>query len=550
MAGKGEKKPLIRGVLLLTILLPLAAYGAPCIPLAVGDRFSNEEQTEGLCFDLTFPSGGTVFLLFEAGGWEDEYCGIAQWEDSPDDYFLICRMTVIKARGNPGGVRRLEIMAPPLPSRFSVEVKDPDLWPPVLPPDTQIRGRNSSDEDFTVYRVPTPAGRSLHLSLEEVESGLKHYLRLEAGAIPCVSSQSCSGFLLQGEEREKNFVFPLTDREEYFVCVFGYGPFNLTAYLADSEPVPSAKPGETVSVTAYRPEEAFFFRLEPVPDGNLFVFHRGGYMIRSWFFRSGGPASPGKWDIARRMDRDFAALELDLSGLEPTYLTVIVPTQGYDSWPAPVTSSFRVESGRTWKPLRYGERKEAQLDFDSPCLYLRLRKTRPGDYLFVRCEDKVDLFLRRDHLPTEQGYDAHFGGCLSFEAPVPESEGDVFVVLSRDPGVRETKVHVELLNRVESGGVRFRRGDVNADGRLDIADTVATLEYLFGSRENLPCPDAADANDSGAIDISDPIRLLMRCFPLGDPEVPCQDRLPAPFLECGLDPSPDNLTCLHFAPCE
>lgn len=83
----------------------------------------------------------------------------------------------------------------------------------------------------------------------------------------------------------------------------------------------------------------------------------------------------------------------------------------------------------------------------------------------------------------------------------------------------------------------FRRGDVNGDSFINIADPISILEALFliGSPV-ITCTDASDANDDGIQDLSDPIALLMFLFGSGSP-------LPAPFPDCGSDPTPDVLTC-------
>ena len=84
-------------------------------------------------------------------------------------------------------------------------------------------------------------------------------------------------------------------------------------------------------------------------------------------------------------------------------------------------------------------------------------------------------------------------------------------------------------------GIPFVRGDTNADGGVDIADAVCTLEFLFG-RPGAPCKglvlecrDAADANDDGGVDIADAVSILGHLFG-GTGE------LPAPAAACGEDP--------------
>ncbi len=89
----------------------------------------------------------------------------------------------------------------------------------------------------------------------------------------------------------------------------------------------------------------------------------------------------------------------------------------------------------------------------------------------------------------------------------------------------------------------FRRGDVNADKAVNIADAISTLSYLFAKGAAPTCFDTADANDSGSVDIADAIRVLGHLFAhSGD--------LPLPFGACGTDPTDDALLCASFSPCQ
>ncbi|MBI4604654.1 MAG: VCBS repeat-containing protein [Planctomycetes bacterium] len=62
----------------------------------------------------------------------------------------------------------------------------------------------------------------------------------------------------------------------------------------------------------------------------------------------------------------------------------------------------------------------------------------------------------------------------------------------------------------------FTRGDVNEDGNVDVSDALAVCEQLFLGRK-MVCGDASDADDSGLVDISDPICLLRFLFRQGSP---------------------------------
>ena len=89
----------------------------------------------------------------------------------------------------------------------------------------------------------------------------------------------------------------------------------------------------------------------------------------------------------------------------------------------------------------------------------------------------------------------------------------------------------------------FRRGDSNADGVVDISDAIAVLHFLFSGGAEVSCADAADANDDGKVDLSDSVYDLLHLFAGG--AVP-----PDPGSRCGADPSPDDLACTLYEPCE
>ncbi|MEM7167434.1 MAG: hypothetical protein AAF581_18370 [Planctomycetota bacterium] len=86
----------------------------------------------------------------------------------------------------------------------------------------------------------------------------------------------------------------------------------------------------------------------------------------------------------------------------------------------------------------------------------------------------------------------------------------------------------------------FARGDVNADGNNDISDPVALLGHLFNSA-TIVCQSSADANDDGTTNIADVVRMLDALFGVGGP-------LSGPAV-CGVDPTPDSLTCDSFPAC-
>ena len=87
----------------------------------------------------------------------------------------------------------------------------------------------------------------------------------------------------------------------------------------------------------------------------------------------------------------------------------------------------------------------------------------------------------------------------------------------------------------------FIRGDVNGDSGIDISDAITVLGYLF-TGGNIDCEKAADSNDDGAVNVADGIQILGYLFSgTGDP--------PAPFPDCGVDPTMDSLGCELYEGC-
>ena len=81
----------------------------------------------------------------------------------------------------------------------------------------------------------------------------------------------------------------------------------------------------------------------------------------------------------------------------------------------------------------------------------------------------------------------------------------------------------------------FRRGDVNDDESLNVADVTAIARHLFGGSA-VPCVKSADVNDSGTVNVTDMIALLRFLFAGGAPPMP-------PAASCGVDPTEDALSC-------
>lgn len=74
----------------------------------------------------------------------------------------------------------------------------------------------------------------------------------------------------------------------------------------------------------------------------------------------------------------------------------------------------------------------------------------------------------------------------------------------------------------------FIRGDVNSDGKMDIADPINVVNYLFRKGPAPSCADSADANDDANIDVTDVMLMINHQFRAGAAPA-------APFPGCGRD---------------
>jgi hypothetical protein len=121
---------------------------------------------------------------------------------------------------------------------------------------------------------------------------------------------------------------------------------------------------------------------------------------------------------------------------------------------------------------------------------------------------------------------------LGIDLPAAEYRWKVAAVMEKCPlgkgGALSATASVQL------GGKPFRRGDVDDSGVVDISDPINNLTFQFLGAFTPTCKDALDDDDSGVIDISDPIYSLTRQF-LGGPPQPA----PGPDA-CGVDPTCDK----------
>jgi hypothetical protein len=117
---------------------------------------------------------------------------------------------------------------------------------------------------------------------------------------------------------------------------------------------------------------------------------------------------------------------------------------------------------------------------------------------------------------------------------------------SHDPAP-PTASFVEAIAKLKvlSSACRFRRGDANDSGMVDVGDCSYITSWLCCGGPAPLCKEAADANDNGSNEPADATFVCNWLFS-GGPAPPA----PGPFT-CGPDPvsSPENLGCGKYSSC-
>ena len=164
--------------------------------------------------------------------------------------------------------------------------------------------------------------------------------------------------------------------------------------------------------------------------------------------------------------------------------------------------------------------------------------------------------IARENLPENATYDT---AAPDGAEPVPFSKdlGSFLPELVAGDNVLAIQVHNVSLNssdlsmipalsgQVITGLTPFSRGDVNADGQVTVSDATYALRYLFEDGAAPSCPDAADADDNGRLNLVDVVYLLTALYLAGPP-------LPEPR-NCGVDLTWEGedplLADCDYAPC-
>ncbi len=177
-----------------------------------------------------------------------------------------------------------------------------------------------------------------------------------------------------------------------------------------------------------------------------------------------------------------------------------------------------------------------------------IRGYRLSGFGFYRQGGEVALVqsMRLELAVADPGGATSPGNILSSKDPkVPRPFPEIEIELAHENPASETHVYSLVIIARPSGAPpvpEFRRGDANADGKVDISDAVSTLLWLFAGLSEPPCLEAVDADTSGKIDLTDAIYTLQYLFQGGSSP-------PAPGPEaCGPAPEP-KLGCASYTAC-
>jgi hypothetical protein len=209
-----------------------------------------------------------------------------------------------------------------------------------------------------------------------------------------------------------------------------------------------------------------------------------------------------------------------------------------------------VEKGGVIKEVNPGE---LGFDFQFAPIWARARTELSwgGDrgpnvyYVLISCFEtpsqpaSLDTEIGTAYLWTPDSFEGSFG--LAFKDPVLLDPTLRPHAAFADGRPSDENVLLENHPLLPVRCPHFLRGDVNEDGRINISDPIATLHFLFLGVDGIRCKKSGDIDDNGLVEITDAIDLLTYLF-AGGPAPP------PPFPEPGLDPTPDQLSCVGFYP--
>jgi hypothetical protein len=197
--------------------------------------------------------------------------------------------------------------------------------------------------------------------------------------------------------------------------------------------------------------------------------------------------------------------------LEGTFLLGLVPSAG-------PLMSYRVEC------VDFRSEAEPLLSISGYGGYLRIEE--------FSLEDSMTLDVRLAAAGEEEiGGIVLESGLKPRAVPFPAIKLDL---VQQNPRDQDTifKIHLEAEPDVPPPGDKFRRGDANDDGLVDISDPVQEISWLFQGGGAPGCLETADTNRDRQHDLTDVVFLLAYLFLAGEPPP-----TPGPQ-DCGSDPEP------------
>ena len=147
------------------------------------------------------------------------------------------------------------------------------------------------------------------------------------------------------------------------------------------------------------------------------------------------------------------------------------------------------------------------------------------------------------------GFDLQDAGATLFLGDAVDGSGRVWKGLVDEVAFYDRALSPqEIEDHIAAASESFHRGDTNSDGKLDIADGIFLLSYLFRAGAKPGCLESANANDDRYLDMADAIYIINHLFRAG-PGMPVPGGVNMP---CGPDPasSPTHLGGKAYDRCD
>lgn len=238
----------------------------------------------------------------------------------------------------------------------------------------------------------------------------------------------------------------------------------------------------------------------------------------------------------------YELVEATIPGLDGSYFVDECLPCARPTVPVPMKGTFVLREIDVGGPNPFSTYAVESVDFVAAREGIEYRITGGGQYVWggeVALVQTMDLLLT----VNEEG-----GVRMTSElGPFPEGvsfPGISIMLGHQNPASDFSVFTMSVVARPAAlpPGPEFKRGDSNADGEVDLSDSIFTLNWLFVGGEPASCFEAADTNGDAEIDISDAVGGILFLF-LGGPEPP------APGTEaCGTAQS-YPLGCESYPPC-